>query len=258
MRKPIVAGNWKMNKTLTEGLGLITEIKGMVRDETASEVEVIVFPSFISLQKMVSNLEGTAIRVGAQNMHAKPEGAYTGEVSGAMIQSVGCTHVLVGHSERRMYFAEDNSMLHNKLISALELGLIPVYCVGETIEERDSGSLYKVIEDQIRQGLGALPESCSAENLVLAYEPVWAIGTGRTASVEQAQEVHQFIRQIIAQHYSSTMAEQIRILYGGSVKASNAADLFAQPDIDGGLIGGAALMSREFVEIIKAAGAQCA
>jgi triosephosphate isomerase len=253
MRNKIVAGNWKMNKTLEEALGLVTEIKGMVKDEVRNDAEIIVFPPFISLASIVKNVENYPIQVGAQNMHHLDSGAYTGEVSASMIKSTGCSHVIIGHSERRQFFSEDNELCNLKIKSALQAGLIPIYCVGETLEERESGDFWEVLKTQLWEGLEGIDESVNPNAVVIAYEPVWAIGTGKTASTQQASDVHGFLREELATMVSADFAAGVRILYGGSVKPDNAPELFAAPDIDGGLIGGAALKSRDFCEIIKAA-----
>jgi triosephosphate isomerase len=253
MRRKIVAGNWKMNTTLNEGLGLATEIKGMHADEVRNNAEVILFPPFVSIYAISKNLEGFNISVGAQNMSQFAKGAYTGEISATMLQSIGCEYVIIGHSERRQYFGETNAVLNEKVKAAIEAGLVPLYCVGETLEQRENGSLWEVLKAQTLEGLEGVSNAMDVQKIVLAYEPVWAIGTGKTASTAQAQEVHAFLRKIIADKLGDSFANQIRILYGGSVKPDNATELFASEDIDGGLIGGAALASRDFCEIIKAA-----
>ena len=251
MRTKIVAGNWKMNKNLTESLSLISEVRSMVRDEVRHDVEVMIFPPYISLASANKLLEGANLKLGAQNCYHEKNGAYTGEVSLEMLKSVGVTNVLVGHSERRAIFGEDNALLAKKTSAILEAGLTPIYCCGETIENREDNSFFKVIETQISEGVFHLHED-QFKNIIIAYEPVWAIGTGMTASKEQAQEMHAYIRNLVSNKYGETIADSIRILYGGSVKPDNAQDLFSSPDIDGGLIGGASLKSRDFVEIVKA------
>jgi triosephosphate isomerase len=253
MRKKVVAGNWKMNKDLQESLGLTTEIKGMVKDEVRNDAEIILFPPFISLSALSKNLEGNErIKLGAQNMHQEDSGAFTGEVSASMLKSVGCKYVIIGHSERRQYFGESNELLNLKVKKAIQFDLIPVYCIGETLEERESGFFWDVLSKQIEVGLMGL-DNAIAEKIIIAYEPVWAIGTGKTASTAQAQEVHLFVRNQLKTLFGTTFAENVRILYGGSVKPENAFELFSAPDIDGGLIGGAALKSRDFCEIVKSA-----
>lgn len=252
MRRKIVAGNWKMNKSLEEGLALSTEIAGMVKDEVNSDkVTTILIPPFIHLHSVAALIKNTGIGLGAQNCHQESKGAYTGEVSADMIRSCGASYVLVGHSERRTYFHENNQLLAAKVNAVLNSQMQPVYCCGETLEERNAGKHFEVIRQQVSEGLFHL----SAEQLravVIAYEPVWAIGTGVTASTAQAQEIHAYIRQLLEAQYGQAVADEISILYGGSVKPDNAAELFSQADIDGGLIGGAALQSRSFVDIVKA------
>ncbi len=254
MRNKIVAGNWKMHKTLTESQALITEIRGIVRDEfRANTAEVVVCPTSLVLASAVKLMEGSGIFVGSQNVHQENQGAYTGEISASMIASVGASHVIVGHSERRQYFNETNSACSLKNKSFVAAGLPVLYCVGETLKEREAEQHWSVIEKQIEEGLTGITSE-EMHKIVIAYEPVWAIGTGKTASSAQAQEVHAFIRSLLNKKFGEPVAEATRILYGGSVKPDNAAELFAQPDIDGGLIGGASLKARDFFEIVKAAG----
>lgn len=252
MRKTIIAGNWKMNLTLEEGYGLVTEIKGMVADEVHNKAEVVVIPPFIHLSGVSHLLKGSGVRLGAQNCHQKTKGAFTGEVSPYMLADMGVNYVIVGHSERRQYFGETNALLAEKVNAALENGLTPIYCFGETLEQRESGQAFTVNASQVQEGLFHL-DGDNMRKVVLAYEPVWAIGTGKTASAEQAQEVHAYIRQLLDKQYGTQVAESISILYGGSMKPENARELLACKDIDGGLIGGAALESRSFVEIVKSA-----
>jgi triosephosphate isomerase len=250
MRKKIVAGNWKMNMDYAEGISLFSEIVNMVRDEQKGDQIAVICAPFIHLNSL-SKLGGTNVHVGAQNCHQNESGAFTGEISAKMVKSVGCAYVIIGHSERRQYFAETDQLLAEKTIAALKNNLTPIFCIGETLDERNNGNYFQILKSQISAGTFGL----SAEDfskLVIAYEPVWAIGTGLTATSEQAQEVHAFIRQEIAAKYGVEVAENTSILYGGSCNPKNAADLFAQKDIDGGLIGGASLKSRDFVEIIKA------
>jgi triosephosphate isomerase len=253
MRKKIVAGNWKMNKTFEEGMALTSEVVNMVKDEVnSSKVTAILIPPFIHLHSVAALAASTAVAVGAQNCHQSASGAYTGEVSVSMIKSTGATYVILGHSERRAYFGETNALLAQKTDTVLKENLLPIYCCGETLEERNASKHFDVIRSQVAEGLFHLSAE-QINNVVIAYEPVWAIGTGVTASTAQAQEIHAFIRQLLTEKYGNEVAQQIRILYGGSVKPDNAADLFSQVDIDGGLIGGAALQSRSFVDIVKAA-----
>lgn len=251
MRKNIVAGNWKMNLGYEEGVSLFSEIVNMVKDEVIGDQEIVVCSPFIHLSSLVK-LGTTAnnVHLGAQNIHQAESGAYTGEISAGQIKSLGAKYVILGHSERRAYFGETDALLAEKTNSALKHGLKPIFCIGETKDERESGRFFDVIKQQLEAGVFHLSQSEFA-HIVLAYEPVWAIGTGLTASPEQAQEVHAFIRDTIAKHYDATVADHTTILYGGSANPSNAATLFAQKDIDGGLIGGASLKSRDFLEIVK-------
>lgn len=250
MRKYIVAGNWKMNTSFDEALGLFTEVKNIVRDELQPGVEVIVCPPFTSLYS-IKQLNNSDIKLGAQNICWEEKGAFTGEISATMVRSVGCTHVILGHSERRQYFAESSTVLSKKVDLALEHGMTPVFCIGETLVEREKGEHVAVIKAQLAEALFHLNAE-QFSKVVLAYEPVWAIGTGLTASPEQAQEIHAEIRGAVAAQFDAHVAGNISILYGGSCNAKNANDLFSQPDIDGGLIGGAALKARDFVDIAAA------
>jgi triosephosphate isomerase len=251
MRKKIVAGNWKMNLDYNEGLALFSEISNMVKDELTGKQEAVICSPFIHLHSLVQlSKDNDRVSVGAQNAHQAEAGAYTGEVSAKMIKSVGAEYVILGHSERRQYFGESNELLAKKIDTALANGLKPIFCIGETLEERDSEVHFNVIKDQLSEGSFHLDEEQFAK-LVIAYEPVWAIGTGLTATSSQAQEIHEFIRKEIAARYGEDVAEETTILYGGSCNAKNAPDLFSKPDIDGGLIGGASLKSRDFVDILK-------
>ena len=254
MRKKIVAGNWKMNLDYTTGVGLFSEIVNMVKDEVMGDQQVIVCAPYIHLGA-ISQLAKSQqkVSVGSQNCHQADSGAYTGEVSALMLHSVGVEYVIIGHSERRQYFGETNALLAEKINSALKNQLKPIYCIGETLDQRNSNTYFEVIKTQLSEGLFHLSENEMA-NIILAYEPVWAIGTGLTATPEQAQEIHEFIRQEIEQKYGENIAQNISILYGGSCNPKNAAELFAKGDIDGGLIGGASLKSRDFVDIIKSFG----
>lgn len=249
MRKKIVAGNWKMNLEYSDGVSLFSEIVNMVKDEKKGDQIAIICAPFIHLNSLVK-LSGTTVKIGAQNCHQKESGAYTGEISAKMIKSVGCEYVIIGHSERRQYFAETDELLAEKTKIALQNGLTPIFCIGETLDERNNGSYFDVLKSQLINGLFGLTQDEFAK-IVIAYEPVWAIGTGLTATSAQAQEVHAYIRKEIAEQYSESVADETTILYGGSCNPSNAAELFAQQDIDGGLIGGASLKSRDFLEIIK-------
>jgi triosephosphate isomerase len=252
MRTRYAAGNWKMHLKATEAEILLSETIQMIRMEYSGKGEVIYAPPFPYLGLAQHQLKDyPRFWLAAQNLHAEVQGAFTGEVSAPMIASMGAAFCIVGHSERRQYFGESNALLARKLDQCLAHGLRPIYCIGETLAEREADQTFEVNRAQLSGGafhLGAEDFS----KLVLAYEPVWAIGTGRTASPEQAQEVHAYIRGLIAAQYGPEVAKSVSILYGGSVKADNAAALFAQPDIDGGLVGGASLKSREFVQIVKA------
>lgn len=250
MRKKIVAGNWKMNMDYAEGVSLFSEIVNMVRDEKKGDQQAIICAPFIHLNSL-AKLGGTTVHIGAQNCHQNASGAYTGEISAKMIKSVGCSFVIIGHSERRQYFAETDALLAEKTKAALANGLTPIFCIGETLDERNNGDYFNVIKSQLTNGIFGLSAEDFAK-IVIAYEPVWAIGTGLTASSDQAQEVHAFIRAEIATQFGSEIAEGVSILYGGSCNPKNAAELFAQQDIDGGLIGGASLKSRDFTDIVKA------
>ncbi len=252
MRRPIVAGNWKMHGTRSDNARLIEEITSRYPDDP--EAECIVCPPYVYLQEVGRHLRDSAILLGAQDVCADPHGAFTGEVSAAMLKDVGCQYVIVGHSERRLLYRESDQLVARKFSGAQAKALVPILCVGEQLAERETGRTREVVARQ----LDAVLELCGAqtlENAVIAYEPVWAIGTGRNATPEQAQEVHAFIRARIATR-DATIAGGTRILYGGSVKASNAAELFAMPDVDGGLIGGASLKADEFLAILAAAGAR--
>lgn len=251
MRKKIVAGNWKMNKTLDEGLKLASEIVNMVQDESKGGVDVVLFPSFVhlnSVQKLISG--ASQISLGAQNCSEHEEGAYTGDVSAAMLTSVGAKYVLVGHSERREYHQESDELLAKKVEVALKHGITPIFCCGEPLEVREADGQAAYVTEQLTNSLFGLSKEDFGK-IVIAYEPIWAIGTGKTASTEQAQEMHAVIRKHIAGKYGEEVAQQTSILYGGSCNPTNAPELFACADVDGGLIGGASLKSRSFVDIIK-------
>jgi triosephosphate isomerase len=250
MRKKIVAGNWKMNMDYSEGVATFSEIVNMVRDERIGEQIAVICAPYIHLNSLAQLASGV-VKMGAQNCHQNESGAYTGEISAKMIKSTGCDYVIVGHSERRQYFAETDALLAEKTAIALKNNLTPIFCIGETLDERNNGSYYQVLKSQLENGLFSLSAEDFAK-VVLAYEPVWAIGTGLTATPEQAQDIHAFIRSEIEAKYGFERADDTTILYGGSCNPKNAAELFAQHDIDGGLIGGASLKSRDFTDIIKA------
>ncbi|MEZ4824703.1 MAG: triose-phosphate isomerase [Bacteroidia bacterium] len=252
MRKKIAAGNWKMNLTAPEAWSLAENVINAFKGNTKANAQVIFAPPYPYLAKVVEMAAGNdRVLVSAQNLHQAENGAYTGEISASMLTSIGVTHVILGHSERRQYFGESNSLLASKIDKALAHGLVPIYCIGETLEERESGQTLDVNRKQLSEGAFHL-DAANFSKLIIAYEPVWAIGTGKTASPAQAQEVHGFIRSLIAEQYGLDVAGQTSILYGGSVKAANAAELFTQPDIDGGLVGGASLIAADFAGIIAA------
>lgn len=252
MRKKIVAANWKMNKDLEEGVQLAVGIKESLQAENSNDKFCILCPPFIHLFHLSEMLKGVDhIKVGAQNCHQEESGAYTGEVAASMIASLDVDYVILGHSERRKYFKEDDDLLARKVEIALKNNLKPIFCCGESLEQRETGTQQKVVEEQLKRGLFSLNED-QFKKVVIAYEPVWAIGTGKTASPVQAQEMHEFIRKLISDHYHKTVAEDTSILYGGSVKPDNAEDLFMQQDIDGGLIGGASLNADDFAAIYHA------
>lgn len=250
MRQNIVAGNWKMNNTLEEGVALAKEVNEILKANKPN-CQVVLGTPFIHLAEVVKTVDAELLGVAAQNCADKVSGAYTGEISASMVKSTGAQYVILGHSERRAYYGETNAILKEKTDLVLANGLTPIFCIGEVLEEREAGKHFEVVKQQIEEALFHL----SAEDfgkVVLAYEPVWAIGTGKTASPEQAQEIHAFIRQTLANKYGAEVADETSILYGGSCKASNAKELFANPDVDGGLIGGASLNAADFHGIIAA------
>jgi triosephosphate isomerase len=249
-RKPFIAGNWKMNLNTAESVELVNTIAAAVED--VEGVEVLVAPPFTLLSAVKHAIGNGRIFMGAQNMHWENSGAYTGEMSGKMLQEAGCTHVILGHSERRILFRETSEMIDLKVKTAVRLGLIPVLCIGEILEEREAGQTFEVIREQLDVSLHNFKvDQLMPPSTILAYEPVWAIGTGRTATPDQAQEVHEFIREWIEKIFDTSTANQVRILYGGSVKQENVADLMSEPDIDGALVGGASLKADSFVQIIR-------
>ena len=250
MRKKIIAGNWKMNNDLQGSEKLIVELKNLLKDEKPN-CDIIICPPFTSLSEASKLLKGSIIKLGAQNMHFEENGAFTGEVSASMLKSVGCEYVILGHSERRTIFNESDELINKKIKKALLSGLKPIFCVGELLEERENGSTNDVIKRQVLTGLEGISAS-DMNNIIIAYEPVWAIGTGKTATPDQAQEVHEFIRDLIEIEYSLEVANDITIQYGGSVKPDNAKELLSQKDIDGALVGGACLKADSFMGIIKA------
>jgi triosephosphate isomerase (TIM) len=252
MRKRIAAGNWKMHLDPMQAQSLVSETMAMVQDEYAGNAAVIFAPSFPYLTLVQHLTKGNPrFQVAAQNVHQAAQGAFTGEVSAPMLRALGIGYCLVGHSERRQYFGEKEALLAQKVDACLGQEIVPIFCVGETLEERENGTTFDILRQQVSGALFHL-SALDFGKIILAYEPVWAIGTGKTASPEQAQEVHAFIRQLIHNQYDAAVADNCSILYGGSVNAANAAQLFGQADIDGGLVGGASLKSRDFTTIVKA------
>lgn len=246
MRKPVIAGNWKLFKTIGEAVALVNELKPLVANNHG--VEVVVAPVFTALSRVADVLAGSNVKLAAQNCYWEEEGAFTGEVAPKLLKDAGCSHVIIGHSERRQYFGETDQTVNKKTKAAIAAGLTAIVCVGEMLAERESDQTFSVIETQIQGGLTGLAAD-DFNSIVIAYEPVWAIGTGKTASDAQAQEVHVFIRQLIASLFSQAVADSTRILYGGSVKPDNVKGLMAQPDIDGALVGGASLKAESFAAI---------
>ncbi|MFA4989877.1 MAG: triose-phosphate isomerase [Candidatus Omnitrophota bacterium] len=252
MRKTIIAGNWKMYKTIKEAIELSNGLKRELFKLDNQGIEVVLCPPFTALSEVAEVLAESDIMLGAQDLYWQDEGAFTGEVSARMLQEAGSTFVIIGHSERRQFFGETNATVNKKLKAALASGLTPIVCVGETLKEREAQETFKVLEDQLYNGLEVLNKEAVLK-IVLAYEPVWAIGTGKTATPEQAQEVHGYIRDLLGKLYTKEIALQIRIQYGGSVKPENISALMQQPDIDGALVGGASLQVASFTDIVKKA-----
>jgi triosephosphate isomerase len=248
MRIPVIAGNWKLFKKTAEALQLVQELAPLVKD--VKDVEIIVAPSFTVLGPVRSLLFDSPISVAGQDCFWEEEGAFTGEVSPGMLIDAGCSHVIIGHSERRQLFGETDETVNKKISAAIRAGLSVIFCIGETLQEREAGETFAVLERQIRTGLDKI-SSAEMEKILLAYEPVWAIGTGKTATDEQAQESHAFIRRLVAKLFSDSIAEGLRILYGGSVKPGNIRNLMLQSDVDGALVGGASLSAESFAAIIR-------
>jgi triosephosphate isomerase (TIM) len=249
MRKKIVAGNWKMNKNFEQTEILLNEL--IIQIPASNDAQVIVAPTFVNLASAVNHLKNTPISVAAQNMHQAESGAYTGEISSGMLKNIGVNTVILGHSERRSIFHETDTLIANKVDAALQNNMTVIFCFGEELKDRQSGNHFNIVENQLRDGLFHIKKE-DWEKIVLAYEPVWAIGTGETASPEQAQEMHEFIRETVRKSFGSDVAEDVSILYGGSVKPDNAKEIFSKPDVDGGLIGGAALNAKDFIAIVSA------
>lgn len=249
MRKTIIAGNWKMNKTNAEAVAMLTELKAAVAD--VKNVEVVIGAPFTALSDAVKAVAGSDIKIAAENMYPKASGAYTGEVSPEMLKAIGVEYVILGHSERREYFHETDTFINEKVKCALSYGLTPILCIGEKLEDREAGRTDLVNKTQIKGGMAGLTKE-EAVKVVVAYEPVWAIGTGKTATPEIAEETHKAIRKVLAEMFGTEAAEEITIQYGGSMKAENAKELLAQADINGGLVGGASLEAESFAKIVKA------
>ena len=247
MRKPLIAGNWKMNKTVKESVGLVSDLKKLVKG--VKDRDILVCPTFTALSSVAEQIKGSNIMLGAQNMHFEEEGAFTGEISAKMLKEIGCKYVILGHSERRHIFNEDDELINKKVKTGLASGLKVILCVGETLEEREKGDTEKVVERHVKKGLNGV-SSGDMKNVIIAYEPVWAIGTGKTATPEQAEEVHKLIRGLLGKLYGK-IADNTLILYGGSVKPDNIKGLMDKEDIDGGLVGGASLDAKSFSEIVK-------
>lgn len=248
MRKPIIAGNWKMFKNAKETRSMLAELIPLVKNADGSEI--VICPPFINIESAVNTCKGTNIKIGTQNIFWEEKGAFTGEISPGMIKDSGCEYAIIGHSERRQYFGETDATVNKRLYAALKAGLTPIVCVGETLEEREKNRTFEVIEKQLKGGLSGLSKE-QALKTVIAYEPVWAIGTGKTATPAQAQEVHAFVRRQLEGLFGKDVASSVRILYGGSVKADNIKELMSQEDVDGGLVGGASLEAAGFSKIVN-------
>jgi len=247
LRKPIIAGNWKMYMTPSEAVNLVRELIPLVKD---SNTEVVVIPPFVDLTVVEKEINGTNISLGAQNMYWEEKGAFTGEVSPLMLKEIGVKYVIIGHSERRQYFGETDETVNKKVLSALDHGLMPIICVGESLSQREAGKAFEIVENQTKEALKNVPEK-EIEKIVIAYEPIWAIGTGKTATSKDANEVIKLIRSTVSKLYGSEISQLVRIQYGGSVKPNNAAELMAESDIDGALVGGASLVATDFAKIVN-------
>jgi triosephosphate isomerase len=251
MRTPLIAGNWKMYKTVGDAVGFVTELRDMVKG--AGGVDIVVAPAFTAVHAAAGAARGTGIAIAAQDLYWEREGAFTGEVSAAMVKEAGAAYVIIGHSERRRLFGESDVIVNRKTLAAIGAGLIPIVCIGETLEERERGEMLEVLDRQIKDGLDQI-SAAQVAALVVAYEPVWAIGTGRTATAAQAGEAHAHIRKRLRQWFGADAADACRILYGGSVKPDNIRELIAEPDVDGALVGGASLDVRSFADIVTRSG----
>ncbi len=247
MKRPLIAGNWKMFKTISEAINLVNIIKAGTHKIT--DCEIVICPPFIALAAISEAIRDTKIELGAQNMYSETEGAFTGEISPPMLKDVGCRYVILGHSERRQHFKETDEVINKKVISALKYTLVPILCLGETLEEREARRAFEVVKRQFDQSLKNLKAE-EIERVVIAYEPVWAIGTGRTATPEQAEQMHSYIRRLLKEQYGEAVGERVKILYGGSVKPDNIAHLMAKPNLDGALVGGASIKAESFIQIV--------
>jgi len=249
-KKPLIAGNWKMYKTASEAVTLVQTLKAAVH--TVSNVTIVICPPFTALSEVSRVLKDTPIDLGAQNMYSAPEGAFTGEISPTMLKYCGCRYVILGHSERRQYFKEDDILIHEKVKTALKYSIIPIVCVGETLTERDAKKHFDVVKTQFDESIGRL-EKEDVARVVIAYEPIWAIGTGKTATPDQAEQMHSYIRRLLNERYGQETGNRISLLYGGSVKPDNTRSLMEKPNIDGALVGGASLKAESFAQIIQEA-----
>lgn len=252
MRKPVIVANWKMNKTISEALQFVADYRMLFKDSSVNKVDVILSPSFTAIKAVADAVSGDKIFVAAQNLYWEENGAYTGEVSAPMLIDCGCRYVIIGHSERRHLFGETDEGINNKIRSAIQFGLSPIFCVGESLQQREDEETFRVIREQVEKGLVGLSEE-AVSSLLIAYEPVWAIGTGKNATAEQAEKVHGFIRSLLRETYGKGVSETVRILYGGSVTPDNISGLIEENDIDGALVGGASLKVDSFVKIVVGA-----
>ncbi|MFQ6078702.1 MAG: triose-phosphate isomerase [Thermodesulfobacteriota bacterium] len=248
MRRPIIAGNWKMNKTVSEAVDFARQLRPLVAD--VRDTDIVVVPTFTALQAVAQEIDGSNIELGAQDVFWESSGAYTGEISPSMLKDVGCRYVIIGHSERRQYFGETNESVQRKIKASLAMGLCPIICVGEALEEREAGKTFDVVKSQVVQCLGGFSRQ-EMEKMIIAYEPIWAIGTGKTATPQQAEEVHALIREQMGHITHRQVSEGVRIQYGGSVNPDNISDLMIEPNIDGALVGGASLRADSFSSIVK-------
>ncbi len=252
MRKPVIAANWKMNKTISEALQFVDECRKLLKDEDVNGADLILSPPYTAIMAVCDAVRGDNIYVAAQNLYWEEKGAFTGEVSAGMLLDCGCKYVIIGHSERRNIFGEKDAEINKKIRRSIHTGLIPLFCVGESLQQRENDETFRIIREQVENGFDGLSEE-AVSSLLIAYEPVWAIGTGKNATAEQAEEVHGFIRSVLRESYGRTVSESVRILYGGSVTPENAGGLIRQPDVDGALVGGASLKADSFVKIVLSA-----